>query len=128
MIETSLATQGRTREGLGPVVIRIHRCRVARADDWQFVQGIRETAIPQVARVEGIEFSAFGRRIEGGGNHYVNVTVWRDYDALRKLTGEDVQSRLIFDGNLDLITEDSVEFFEVFASVDPQDLVERPDL
>lgn len=110
------------------MVIRIHRCRVQPGHEWEFVQGIRQSALPQVSTVHGIEYTVFGRRIQDQESHFVNVTIWRDYEALQTMTGPDVQSRLVFDGELGLVIEDSIEFFEVFGDVDPQDLVERPDL
>lgn len=107
------------------MLIRIHRCKVEPGRDWEFSQGIREHAIPEVSRVEGIEYSVFGRRLEGQEHRFVNVTLWRDLDAVRQHTGEDVQTRLIFDGESGMIREDSVEYYEVFGATDPQEHVER---
>ena len=107
------------------MLIRIHRATVEAARDWEFSQGIRERAIPEVSKVEGIEYSVFGRRFEGQRHQFVNVTLWRDFDAIRQHTGEDVQTRLIFDGESEMIVESSVEYYEVFGATDPDEHVER---
>ncbi len=31
-----------------------------------------------VATIDGIDYSAFGRRMEGTKHRFINVTVWRD--------------------------------------------------
>jgi len=106
------------------MLIRIHRATVEAGRDWEFSQGIREKAIPEVEKVEGIEYSVFGRRFEGQRHQFINVTLWRDYDAIRQHTGEDVQTRLIFDGESEMIVESTVEYYEAFGATDPEELAE----
>lgn len=98
------------------MLIRIHRCRVAPGLEWEFNKGIRDKAIPEARRLEGIEYSIFGRKLDGDTHHFVNVTVWHDYDHVRRETGEALDRRLIFDGEATMIVEDSVEFYEVIGS------------
>jgi hypothetical protein len=97
------------------VLIRVHRCSVVPGREWEFNQGIRNGAIPWVAALEGVDYSAFGRRIEGSEHHFINVTMWRDLDAVREHSGPDVHSRLIFDGAADLIAEDTIEYYEMIG-------------
>lgn len=98
------------------MLIRIHRCRVAPGMEGEFSKGIRNHAIPEARALPGIDYSVFGRRLEGPDHHFVNVTIWHDYEAVQRQTGESLDARLIFDGEGEMIAQDSVEFYEVIGS------------
>lgn len=108
------------------MLIRIHRCRVLPGREWEFNQGIRKGAIPLVAALGGVDYSAFGRRIEGSEHHFINVTMWRDLDAVREHSGANEHSRLIFDGDADLIAEDTIEYYEMIGPPVDEDAVDDP--
>ncbi len=76
-----------------------------------------------VATIDGIDYSAFGRRMEGTEHRFINVTMWRDLDAVREHSGPDEHSRLIFDGEADLISEDEIEYYEMIGPPVDEDAV-----
>lgn len=102
--------------GSSRLVIRVHRCRVAPGVEGEFSKGIRDKAVPAARALTGIEYSAFGRRLDGQDHHFINVTIWHDYEQVRQQTGDSLDARLIFDGEAQMIVEDSIEFYEVIGS------------
>lgn len=79
-----------------------------------------------MAALDGVDYSAFGRRIEGSEHHFINVTMWRDLDAVREHSGANEHSRLIFDGDADLIAEDTIEYYEMIGPPVDEDAVDDP--
>ncbi len=108
------------------MLIRVHRCRVVPGREWEFNQGIRKSAIPLVAKIEGIDYSSFGRRLHGTEHRFINVTIWRDLESVREYSGQDEHSRLIFDGESDLILDDEIEYYELIGSPIDEDAVDDP--
>ncbi len=108
------------------MLIRVHRCRVEPGREWEFNQGIRDSAIPLAAKMEGMDYSAFGRRLDGAEHRFINVTIWRDLDAVRAHVGEDVHTRLIFDGEADLIVNEEIEYYELIGAPIDEDVTNDP--
>jgi heme-degrading monooxygenase HmoA len=77
------------------VIIRVFRPRVRPGHQKEFEGFLRETAVPLVAKQQGLIAQHVGLPFEADGREFVYVTIWQDIASIRSFAGDDWEAAVI---------------------------------
>ncbi len=89
-----------------------------RAEDYEaYTSFLKARAIPDYRSTEGFVRLVFLRRLEGEVAHFTLITFWRDWAAIRRFAGEEVDLAKYYPEDHDFLLEfeERVTHYEVFA-------------
>jgi len=93
------------------MILRVLTVEIAPGRGPEFHAYIRDKGLPRIQAHPGLISAHIGRRTEGGDEHAIVVTVWRDWDSLQEALGPDPsQPYLVTPG--EMVTDTQVEHFE----------------
>jgi heme-degrading monooxygenase HmoA len=87
----------------------------AKAD--AYLEFLHRTGIPDYRATEGNRGVTVLRRIEGDQAHFLLITLWESFDAIRRFVGEDVEKARYYPEDPDFLLElePTVTHYEVLV-------------
>ncbi len=100
------------------MIVRMWHGRVPTAKAKTYREFTNATAIPDYRRISGNISVHILERADGDVTHFVTLTFWKDWDAIRAFAGEDVNQAKYYpeDKNFLLEFEPEVVHYEVVGS------------
>jgi heme-degrading monooxygenase HmoA len=93
------------------VIIRVFRPRVRPGHQKEFEDFLRETAVPLIARQQGLIAQHVGLPFEADGREFVYVTVWQDVASIRSFAGDDWQAAVIDPSEEHMLEETAISHY-----------------
>ncbi len=99
------------------MIVRIWRGRTRARDYEAYTAFLKARAIPDYQSTPGFLRLIFLRRRVGDEAHFVLITFWRDWDAIRAFAGEDYEKAKYYPEDRQFLLDfpERVEHYEVFA-------------
>lgn len=85
----------------------------------KYTEFTKRAAIPDYSQTEGFKGLTFLRQQKGDEAHFTLITYWRNEEAIKAFTGEEIEKAKYYpeDESFLLEFEETVEHHEVFAKV-----------
>ena len=102
------------------MIARIWHGKTDKSKFGEYSEFLRKVAIPDYKKIIGMQGFSFLRRTSGSEAHFMLITYWNNWEALRQFAGEDVEKAKYFPEDNDFLLEfeENVQHFEVFAHED----------
>jgi heme-degrading monooxygenase HmoA len=98
------------------VIIRVFRPRVRPGHQKEFEGFLRETAVPLIAKQQGMIAQHVGLPFEADGREFVYVTVWQDVASIRSFAGDNWQAAVIDPSEEHMLEETSISHYITLGS------------
>ena len=98
------------------MIARIWHGRVPLEKSEEYLEKMRNIALPDYERTPGNRGAYCLRRIEGNLAYFQMLTFWDDVDAIKRFAGEDYQQSRYYDFDDDFLIENEpfVLHFEIY--------------
>jgi len=103
------------------MIARLWRGRTRLQDGDAYTAFLKARAIPDYQQTEGFLQLVFLRRPVGDEMHFLLITFWTDWEAVKRFAGEDYEKAKYYpeDARFLLDFPETVEHYEVFAVEPP---------
>ncbi len=100
------------------MIARIWHGETDVADADEYLDRMRNVAIPDYRAVPGNAGAYALRSVEGGRAHFLMVTFWESHDAIVRFAGRDIDRAKYYDFDKDFLLElePTVRHYEVFET------------
>lgn len=90
--------------------------KVEKADE--YLDFLRQTAIPDYQHTEGNREAFVLRRLEGDTAHFLTVSFWDSLEAIKRFAGEDYEQARYYPQDTDFLLEfePTVKHYELFGA------------
>lgn len=105
------------------MIARIWHGRTSAGDADEYLDYLNKTGIPDYKATDGNRGAYVMRRIENGVAHFLTLTFWDSFDAIKRFAGDDVDRARYYpeDDKFLLEKEPEVQHYELFGYPDKQD-------
>ena len=98
------------------MIIRVFRPRVRPGQQQTFERFLRETAVPLIAKQQGMIAQHIGLPMEADDREFIYVTVWQNIESIRSFAGDEWQAAVIDPSEEDMLEETSIAHYTVLES------------